>query len=358
LLRDIRLSLDITQNGSAAGIHYVYEPNLRRALPLLANDGNLTHLTLAFEGYKCDATSAKNFMNLLTEVKTGALGIGNLERSDAENNWWLADPAVRLSKDRVPKDITRCQRLNDSHRNKIMRLMLRPASNPSGNRPRRGNRRTRPGSYNDYYSLQGAHICTRVPVYFGSASTSPPDMVVLKAHRENNIAILRVEPRSVFDLVKSMTTKTCIKNTECQRGLGDFPEKVRKIIYQALFTGKGVINIGIDDDDDNQLPNFGSQVSDFRRSAQFLRVCRLINLEGSDILYRENKFNFRRDRRLRTKSGSLQKVLYEVRSLVVTTPLEANFPGLLGIHPHDLKKERATFTRYLHQISRYKRTTH
>ncbi|MCJ1248787.1 hypothetical protein MMC30_006006 [Trapelia coarctata] len=68
-------------------------------------------------------------------------------------------------------------------------------------------------------------------------------------------------------------------------GFTSIPPELRVRIYRMLFRSENCIAIGVR--------------QDFCRSSQFLRTCKLVHYEGRVILYRENKFQLRREYNIR-----------------------------------------------------------
>ena len=86
-------------------------------------------------------------------------------------------------------------------------------------------------------------------------------------------------------------------------GFSNLPPELRLRIYRMLFRSTGCITIGARDD--------------FCYSAQFLRTCKLVHLEGRVILYRENRFQLQRERSTRGRffDQTWTEIGYEVSCL-------------------------------------------
>jgi hypothetical protein len=116
-------------------------------------------------------------------------------------------------------------------------------------------------------------------------------------------------------LIGNMATTTLV--TEQPTGLTDLPYELRRKIYRTLFRFEKPVEIGS---------------NDHEASAQSLRANKLIEREGTEILYGENSFHFKRDPR--TRGQYFERVWKEIAYKDVRRFIEAIGPVNIGKLKH------------------------
>jgi hypothetical protein len=128
-----------------------------------------------------------------------------------------------------------------------------------------------------------------IKIQINGASDSPTTINLNLADllRANGLTHINVEAQATASTVKQIVGDEADKVGKMKLGFLDVPRELRNKVYQYVFAAKGPI---LFDHPDN-----------FRNSAGFLRTCRTVAAEGTEVLYGENSFHFSRNSQKRGK---------------------------------------------------------